>query len=61
MRVASAPHYGGILHVAHGANFEAKANKQSRTGFGGCRVVIDVGERSIPSKFAGAGYDDARR
>jgi hypothetical protein len=30
---------GRILHVAH--EFEAKAKKQSRTGFGGCRVVID--------------------
>ena len=46
---------GRILHVAH--EFEAKAKKQSRTGFGGCRVVIDDCERRIPSNHrAGAGY-----
>jgi hypothetical protein len=46
---------GRILHVAH--EFEAKAKKQSRTGFGGCRVVFDDCERRIPSNHgAGAGY-----
>jgi hypothetical protein len=48
---------GRILHVAH--EFEAKAKKQSRAGFGGCRVVIDACERRMPSNHsAGAGYND---
>ena len=56
-----APHFGEILCVAHGANFEAKAKKKSRTGFRSGRVVVVAGERSTPSKFAGAGKHDAQR
>jgi hypothetical protein len=40
---------------------EAKAQEQSRTGFGGCRIVIDAGKRSVRSKhWAGARYADAQ-
>jgi hypothetical protein len=39
----------GDYHVARKARFEAKAQEQSRAGSGGCRVVGDAGERSIPS------------
>jgi hypothetical protein len=49
---------GRILYVAHQS--EAKAKKQSRTGFGGCRVVIDACERRVPSNY-GAALDTMTR
>jgi hypothetical protein len=48
---------GRILHVAH--EFEAKAKKQSRTSPRGSRVVIDAGERRIPSNHS-AGQKPSR-